>query len=110
MNAVLADGDGVQFNTRRFHLRMAVVFVLIAFGGFAPSYWAPVFSGTFHMPPIAHIHGILLFSWTLFYLAQTAWVAAGRTPAHRAWGDGWHLAVQRGDLLDRRSEDHDDPA
>ena len=86
MNAVLTDGDGVQFDTRRFHLRMAVVFVLIAFGGFTPSYWAPVFSGTAHMPPIAHIHGILLFSWALFYLGQTAWVAAGRTPAHRAWG------------------------
>jgi len=86
VNAVLADGVGVQFDTRRFHLRMAVVFVLIAFGGFTPSYWAPVFSGTFHAPPIAHIHGILLFSWALFYLAQTAWVAAGRTPVHRAWG------------------------
>jgi hypothetical protein len=86
MNAVLAGSDRASVDTRRFHLRMAVVFVLIAFGGFTPSYWAPVFSGTFHMPPIAHIHGILLFSWALFYLAQTAWVAAGRTPVHRAWG------------------------
>ena len=63
-----------------------MVFVLISFGGFTPSYWAPVFSGTFHMPPIAHIHGILLFSWALFYLAQTAWVAAAR--GIRLWRGG----------------------
>jgi hypothetical protein len=32
------------------------------------------------------IHGALLFSWTLFYFMQTAWVACGHTPIHRAWG------------------------
>jgi len=77
--------DLVQ-NERRFHVWMAAVFVLIAFGGFTPSYWAPLASGRFHAPPIAHIHGILLFSWTLFYFAQTAWVASGRVATHRAWG------------------------
>src|SRR5207237_7011916 len=61
-------------------------FVLIAFGGFTPTYWARVASGTFHGPPILHIHGALLFSWTLFYLMQTAWIASGHTPTHRAWG------------------------
>jgi hypothetical protein len=77
---------GVRSDARRFHLWMAGVFVLIAFGGFVPTYWAPVVNGSFHAPPIAHIHGILLFSWTLFYFVQTAWIAAGRTPTHRAWG------------------------
>jgi hypothetical protein len=76
----------VRFNARRFHLWMAGVFVLIAFGGFTPTYWSPVVNGTFHAPPIAHIHGVLLFSWTLFYFVQTAWIASGRTPTHRAWG------------------------
>jgi hypothetical protein len=65
---------------------MAGVFVLIAFGGFTPTYWARLASGTFHAPPILHIHGFLLFSWTLFYFVQTALVASGRTPSHRAWG------------------------
>jgi hypothetical protein len=86
MEATMADGSGVRLDARRFHLWMAAVFVLIAFGGFIPSYWARVAGGTFHAPPITHIHGILLFSWTVFYLLQTAWVAAGRTPDHRAWG------------------------
>jgi hypothetical protein len=65
---------------------MAGLFVLIAFGGFYPTYWAKVASGTFHQPPIVHIHGMLLFAWTLFYFMQTALVASGRTPAHRAGG------------------------
>ncbi len=72
--------------TRRFYLWMAVVFVLVSFGGFTPSYWSRLAAGGFHPPPIMHIHGALLFSWTLFYLAQTAWVASGRTATHRAWG------------------------
>jgi hypothetical protein len=65
---------------------MAAAFVLVAFGGFTPTYWAKVAGGTFHAPPIIHIHGILLFSWTCFYFVQTALVAAGRTPDHRSWG------------------------
>jgi hypothetical protein len=86
MEATLAGRSDVRFDARRFHLWMGSVFVLIAFGGFIPSYWARVATGTFHAPPITHIHGFLLFGWTVFYFAQTAWVASGRTPDHRAWG------------------------
>jgi hypothetical protein len=67
---------------------MAGVFVLIAFGGFVPTYWAKLLSGTIHVPPIVHIHGFLLFTWTLFYFSQTAWVASGRIASHKAWGLG----------------------
>ncbi len=86
MEAIAANGSDVRSDSRRFHLWMAGVFILIAFGGFTPSYWARLASGGFHPPPIMHIHGILLFSWVVFYFLQTAWVAAGRTPTHRAWG------------------------
>src|SRR5882757_1636399 len=65
---------------------MAGIFVLIAFGGFTPTYWAKVAGGAFHAPPIVHVHGFLLFTWTLFYFAHTAWIASGRTATHRAWG------------------------
>jgi hypothetical protein len=73
-------------DTARFHFRMAVVFVIIAFLGFMPTYWVPLASGTFSRPPIVHIHGTLLFSWTLLYLTQTALVASGRTARHQALG------------------------
>lgn len=71
---------------QRFHFWMASAFVFIAFGGFMPTYWLPVAAGTFHPPAIIHVHGLLLFTWTLFYFAQTALVAMGRTPDHRNWG------------------------
>lgn len=86
MQATMTSGAQAQSASPRFHLWMAGVFVLIAFGGFIPSYWVRVASGNFHPPAITHIHGMLLFSWTVFYFLQTAWVAAGRTPRHRAWG------------------------
>lgn len=86
LQPIAAGDSAVLAGERRFHLWMAAVFVLIAFGGFTPTYWAPVARGAFQGPPILHIHGALLFSWTLFYFIQTAWIASGRTPTHRAWG------------------------
>jgi hypothetical protein len=88
VDATLAGGTGVRSGSRNFHLWMAGVFVLIAFGGFTPTYWARLAAGSIHVPPIVHIHGILLFSWTLFYFLQTFWVASGRTSTHRGWGLG----------------------
>ena len=70
----------------RFYVGMAVVFVLIAFGGFIPTYWAKIASGTFGGAPILHLHGLIFFSWTLLFLWQTSLVASGRTIDHRAWG------------------------
>ncbi|MBS0417264.1 MAG: hypothetical protein JSR66_06105 [Proteobacteria bacterium] len=86
METALADGTTVRSDTRRFHLWMAGVFVLIAFGGFTPTYWLPLANGAIHVPPIVHVHGFLLFSWTLFYFSQTALIASGRTISHRSWG------------------------
>lgn len=70
----------------RFYLWMATVVVLIAFGGFIPTYWARVATGSFGGQPIMHLHGLLFFAWTLLFFSQTALVAAGRIPDHRAWG------------------------
>jgi len=73
-------------DTSRFYFRMAVVFVIIAFASFTPTYWAPLMSGRFSAPPIVHVHGALLFSWTLLYLVQASLIAAGRTARHQALG------------------------
>jgi hypothetical protein len=86
VEATLAKAVDTRSDSRLFHLWMAAVFVLIAFSGFTPTYSARLANGSLHLPPIVHIHGILMFSWTLFYFIQTAWIAAGRTATHRAWG------------------------
>lgn len=72
--------------SRHFYVWMAGAFLLVAFGGFLPTYWAPVIARTFHAPPVIHIHGMLMFAWTCFYFVQTALVASGRTMDHRSWG------------------------
>ena len=69
-----------------FYVGMAGVFVVMAFGGFVPTYWARITAPGFHANPIVHIHGALFFTWTLYFFAQTSLVAAGRTPDHRSWG------------------------
>ncbi len=86
VETTLVAGTVARPDERRFFLWTALLFVLTAFGGFTPSYWARIAAGNFHPPPIMHIHGIFLFSWTLFYFAQSAWVASGRMRRHRAWG------------------------
>ena len=86
MEATVLTASGVRSESRNFYVWMAGAFVLVAFGGFTPTYWAKVATGTFHAEPIIHIHGILLFTWTCFYFLQVALVASGRTLDHRAWG------------------------
>jgi hypothetical protein len=82
----IASASGVRAESRNFYVWMAGAFLLVAFGGFVPTYWAKVATGTFHAEAIIHIHGALLFTWTCFYFLQTALVASGRTLKHRAWG------------------------
>lgn len=84
MNVAIMSGTRAAIRT--FYVWMAATFVLIAFGGFVPTYWARIATGTFAGAPILHIHGMLFFSWTLFFFAQTALVANGRTLNHRNWG------------------------
>ena len=83
--AAAAPLSGVRAESR-FYLWMSVIYVLIAFGGFARTYWVPVVGGRFGGGVVLHIHGLLLFSWTVFFFAQNVLVAARRVPDHRAWG------------------------
>ncbi|MEO7965093.1 MAG: hypothetical protein ABIT38_14405 [Gemmatimonadaceae bacterium] len=71
---------------RHFFTWMAVVCMLVAFIGFAPSYWLPVSQGRLRAAPIFHIHGLLFSFWTVFFVAQSALVSTGRIKQHRAVG------------------------
>lgn len=85
--AIVAGEAGLAIvRADRFHLWMAVTIAAVAFIGFAPSYWAPMASGSLQIPPLFHIHGALFFAWTLFLVLQTALVANGRTLRHRELG------------------------
>jgi hypothetical protein len=69
-----------------FYVWMAGIFVVIAFSGFIPTYWAKLATGTFGGAPILHLHGAIFFTWTLFFFLQTLLVARGHTLDHRSWG------------------------
>ena len=69
-----------------FYIAMAAIFAVIAFTGFAPSYWLRLPSGTFAGSPMLHLHGLLFSLWTLFFLSQAVLVANGRLRNHKAWG------------------------
>lgn len=86
MENVIPRNVAVATQSQRFFFWMAVIFALVAFGGFLPTYWMRLGTANFHAPAIMHVHGALMFSWTLFYLAQTGWVASGRIATHRSWG------------------------
>jgi hypothetical protein len=69
-----------------FYVWMAALFVLIAFSGFAETYWMQLPAGTFTGSPLLHLHGLLYSAWTIFFLVQTVLAATGRMQHHRAWG------------------------
>ena len=70
----------------RFFLWVAGAVVIIAFGGFMPTYWLRVAAGNFTGQPVMHLHGALFFAWTLLYFSQSLLVSVGRVPDHRKWG------------------------
>ena len=87
IGGVGAEGTAItRRDARWFYVGMAATFVLIAFGGFVPTYWARLAHGSFGGGPLLHWHGMLFFGWTLFFLMQTLFVATGRVANHRNWG------------------------
>ena len=86
MVAVAIEIEPVREKVRLFYVWMAAACAVVAFGGFAPTYWLQLPAGTFVGSPLVHVHGVLFSSWTLLLLSQTLLVANGRLRNHRAWG------------------------
>src|SRR4051812_13023268 len=69
-----------------FYVCIAATCVVVAFIGFAPTYWLQLRPGTFVGAPLLHLHGLLFSAWPVYLLAQTILAARGRIAGHRAWG------------------------
>ncbi len=74
--------------TRRFYVGMAVAFAITVFAGFSRSYFLKGWYGTPELSRLLHLHGLVFTTWVLFFVAQTALVASGRTYLHRRMGIG----------------------
>ena len=56
------------------------------FVGFSRSYFLKGWYGTPELSRLLHLHGLVFTTWVLFFVAQTALVASGRTYLHRRMG------------------------
>lgn len=73
-------------STASFYVWMSAACAVLAFGGFAPTYWLQLAPQTFIGSPLVHLHALLFSAWTLFFLSQTILAARERLDGHRAWG------------------------
>lgn len=80
---------------RRYFLGMGVLILLIAFIGFAPTYYLqPWLQGrtsaglpaTEVLVPLVHVHALLSTAWVLLFIVQSALVTTGNLRVHRRVG------------------------
>lgn len=71
---------------RRFFVLMAGFAVFVAIFGFSQRYFLPLAAGTLHVPRIVHLHGLLMWGWTVLFFAQSYLACTGQLRRHRAFG------------------------
>jgi hypothetical protein len=71
---------------QRFFTGMAIACIIIAFVGFARTYFLGSYFGARPLTTLVHIHGIVSSSWLLLFLTQVSLVGARRTDLHRRLG------------------------
>jgi hypothetical protein len=70
----------------RVFVGFAVLVLASALIGFFTTYLRPVWRAEFHGPWLAHVHGALLATWLLVFLAQTLLIRAREVATHRRLG------------------------
>ncbi len=76
-----------------FFVGVAGYCALLTFAGFIPTYWGPlIYSKLEGIPAAVHIHGILFFSWIIFFSYKAGWFLKGPWPYIAAlvwWESSW---------------------
>jgi uncharacterized membrane protein YozB (DUF420 family) len=76
----------VRVDSKYFYVHMALACLAVVLIGFAPTYFVPMAAHAARFDPVLHIHGLIFFSWSLYFILQT-WVAAsGQVARHRMTG------------------------
>jgi hypothetical protein len=71
---------------RRFFTAMAAVALIVAFAGFAPTYFLKAYFGTPALKPWVHVHAALFTIWIGLMLVQTQLIRTGQFHWHRTLG------------------------
>jgi len=70
---------------RYFFVGLGIYYIIVAITGFTPSYLAFV-SGEFPIPPLVHVHGMMMAAWLSTFVLQSWLAASGKVARHRALG------------------------
>ena len=81
-----ADESFVLRIARWFYVGMALACIVTVFSGFAASFYLRPRTSMPELAPLVVAHGIVLTSWFVLFLAQTALVSARRIRLHRWLG------------------------
>ena len=92
--SVLRSPVAVESTADRYiYMFMAVLFIVTAIVGFAPTSLALVSAvavGERPFPPIhIHVHAVAMTAWLALLLVQTSLMATGRSALHRKLGMAW---------------------
>jgi hypothetical protein len=71
---------------QRFYTAMAVAFIVIAFVGFARTYYLGSYFGARPLTTLVHIHGLVSTTWLMLFVTQVSLVGVRRTDIHRRLG------------------------
>jgi len=71
---------------RRLYTAGALLAAVLAFGGFARTYYLKGAFDTPALSPVLHAHGLLMSLWFVLFVVQARLVAAGRADLHRKLG------------------------
>ena len=70
-----------------FYFGLTLLVTAIAFVGFWPTYFGPLFAGTVDKLPVIHVHAAVYVGWLAIFIAQTTFAAARRMDLHVRLGN-----------------------
>jgi hypothetical protein len=70
----------------RFHLGAGLLALGLVLVGFGPNFQAKLHTGFASLPPILHLHALVMGAWLVLFMAQVALVLKERQDLHRRLG------------------------
>lgn len=71
---------------RRFYTFAGLLAALIILWGFGKTYYLKAAFGTPALPPLVHLHGLVMSTWFVLFVVQAKLVSARRVDLHRKLG------------------------